>query len=307
MTIFDRGVPSDFNKPTDLPADDEQRDRWQDANRSWWQSNPMRYDWLGENAVEEFSREFYEEVDRRFFGCTRAHMPWKEIPFDPLIDFTALAKQDVLEIGVGSGSHAQLLSSHAKSFNGIDLTDYAVESTRRRLACFGIEATIQQMDAENLKFDDNSFDFVWSWGVIHHSADTRKILSEIHRVLRPGGRCVTMVYHRSLWFYYIYRGLIPGLFAGKFFQGKSLTQVVEGGTDGAIARYYGISDWRDLVSEFMEVEDVTIYGQQNELLPLPGSNFKERVCDLIPDALGRAFLTTCKQGSFLVSSQRKRE
>ncbi len=307
MSIFDRGVPSDFSKPTELPSDEQQRDRWQEANRSWWQSNPMRYDWFGDHEVEEFSREFYEQVDKRFFDATRHFMPWKKIPFDPLVDFEALADQDVLEIGVGNGSHAQLFSSHAKSFNGIDLTDYAVESTTRRLECFGIDAKIQQMDAENLEFPDESFDLVWSWGVIHHSADTRQILSEIARVLRPGGRCITMVYHRSLWFYYLYRGLVPGIFQGKFFTGKSLAQIVEGNTDGAIARYYGADDWTALVSEFMDVDDLAIYGQQNELLPLPGSNFKESLCNAVPDPLARFFLTTCKQGSFLVSTQHKRD
>ena len=195
MSIFDRGMPSDISAPTQLPTDEKQHDRWQEANRSWWQSNPMRYDWLGDNPAEEFSREFYEEVDRRFYQSVRAYMPWKKLPFDPVIDFESLTNQDVLEIGVGSGSHAQLLSSNAKSFTGIDLTDYAVESTNRRLNCFGIDATVKQMDAEHLEFPDESFDFVWSWGVIHHSADTRQILSEIQRVLKPGGRCVTMVYH----------------------------------------------------------------------------------------------------------------
>ncbi|MBT40017.1 MAG: hypothetical protein CL938_15895 [Deltaproteobacteria bacterium] len=307
MSIFEQGVPKDFKTPTDLPTDDTQHDRWQKANRSWWQSHPMRYDWLDDVGAEEFSREFYVEIDRRFFESVRAYMPWRRTPFDPLIDFEALAEQDVLEIGVGNGSHAQLLASHARSFTGIDLTDYAIESTSRRMECFGIDATVKQMDAEHLEFPDDSFDFVWSWGVIHHSADTSKIISEINRVLRPGGRCVTMVYHRSLWFYYIYRGLIPGIFTGKFFQGKSLSHVVQtSGTDGAIARYYGISDWRALVSQYMEVDDVIIYGQQNELLPIPGSNLKERICSLLPDWLGRFFLTTCKQGSFLVSSQHKK-
>jgi SAM-dependent methyltransferase len=233
-------------------------------------------------------------------------MPWNEIPFDPLVDFAALADQDVLEIGVGNGSHAQLLSSRADSYTGIDLTDNAVNATTQRLNCFGIDANISRMDAERLEFPDNSFDLVWSWGVIHHSADTRRILSEIARVLRPGGRCITMVYHRSFWFYYIYRGLIPGLFKFKFFRGMSLTQVVESGTDGAIARFYTIPDWKKLVSEFMDVERVEIYGQQDELLPLPGGEFKERICDAIPTSIAKSFLTRFKQGSFLVSIQRKR-
>jgi len=91
-------------------------------------------------------------------------------------------------VGVGCGSHAQLLAPpRAGSYTGIDLTDYAVECTRRRFWAIGLDGRIQQMDAENMEFPDASFDFVWSWGVIHHSSDTRKALAEITRVLRPGG------------------------------------------------------------------------------------------------------------------------
>ena len=92
---------------------------------------------------------------------------------------------------------------------------------------FGIDATVQRMDAEKLEFPDESFDLVWSWGVVHHSANTRQIMSEISRVLRPGGRCITMVYHRSFWFYYVIRGLVPGIIGGELFKGRSLTSIAQ--------------------------------------------------------------------------------
>ena len=138
-------------------------------------------------------------------------MPWKKIPFDPLIDFDSLRDKDVLEIGVGNGSHAQLLAQSAQSFTGIDITDYAVNSTSERMRYFGFNAKIYRMDAEQMKFDDNTFDFVWTWGVVHHSSDTRRVLQEMHRVLKPGGHAITMVYHRSFWNYYIIGGLFRGI------------------------------------------------------------------------------------------------
>jgi ubiquinone/menaquinone biosynthesis C-methylase UbiE len=54
------------------------------------------------------------------------------------------------------------LARHAKSFTGIDLTDYAIKSTSERLKCFGLTGTILQMDAEEMSFSGSSFDFVWS-------------------------------------------------------------------------------------------------------------------------------------------------
>ncbi len=162
----------------------------------------MRYDWNDEIGYKEYSKEFFDEIDKRFFLNSKDFLPFKKIPFDPLIDFENLKNKDVLEIGVGNGSHASLLAQHSKSFTGIDLTEYAVKSTSARFKEFGLPGTIKRMDAETLEFENESFDFVWSWGVIHHSSNTRKILEEINRVLKPGGEATIMVYYRSLWSYY---------------------------------------------------------------------------------------------------------
>jgi len=196
-------LPRGFSRPTALPSTADQHEGWQNANRTWWETHPMRYDWKDGIPYEEFSQEFFAEIDRRFFSAVELYAPCKKIPFDWLIEFDSLRTKDVLEIGVGNGSHAQLLAEHAKSFAGIDLTEYSVRSTSERLRVFGLPGTVAEMDAEKMLFPDKSFDFVWSWGVIHHSANTRKIIEEMYRVLRPGGEAVVMVYHRTLWEYYV--------------------------------------------------------------------------------------------------------
>jgi ubiquinone/menaquinone biosynthesis C-methylase UbiE len=298
-------APEGFSRPTALPEDDAQQRSWQDANRSWWEQNPMRYDWKESLGHPEFSREFYEEIDRRFFSGTREFMPWSRIPFDPLIDFEALRGMDVLEIGVGSGSHASLLARHARSFTGIDLTEYAVKSTRERFDRFQLSGRIERMDAERMEFADGSFDLIWTWGVIHHSSNTRRILQEMHRVLRPGGKATTMVYQRNLWNYYVSGALFRGILQGDLLRTRSLNQTVQRYTDGAIARYYSIPEWKRLVSEFFRVERVLIYGSKPEILPLPGGKLKNRLLDLIPNSVGRLLTNTLRFGQFLVSDLRK--
>ena len=236
-------LPQGFSRPTALPASGDEARGWQDANRSWWESHPMRYDWKDGIPYEEFSKEFYAEIDSRFFSAVELYAPCKKIPFDWLIDFDSLGTKDVLEIGVGNGSHAQLLAEHAKSFTGIDLTEYAVKSTSERMRVFGLAGTVEQMDAEQMEFPDNSFDLVWSWGVIHHSANTRKILEEMHRVLRPGWRSFVMVYHRTLWEYYVQGALLATL-SGQIFKPAALHSSIQRRTDGAMARYYKSSEWQ---------------------------------------------------------------
>ena len=302
MERSDKNVPADFVGPTSLPEDPDRHKAWQELNRSWWQTHPMRYDWKQGIGHPEFTKGFYEEIDQRFFSNVREYMPWKRIPFDPLIDFERIREQDVLEVGVGNGSHAALLARHAKSFTGIDLTDYSVGSTKARLNCFGLAGNVLQMDAEEMSFADRSFDFVWSWGVIHHSSDTRRTLKEIARVLRPGGRAVTMVYHRNAWNYYVIGGLVHGILRGRLFKTGSLHKTVQLQTDGAIARYYSASEWRALAEEYFNVESVRVFGSKAELLPLPGGRVKEVLSKMLPAPVGRFFTNTCGWGSFLVSS-----
>lgn len=293
-----------FSKPTALPKSVQEHQGWQRANREWWESHPMRYDWNDGIPFPEFSKEFYAEIDRRFFDAVSLYAPCKKIPFDWLIDFESLRKQDVLEIGVGNGSHAQLLASHAKSFAGIDLTGYAIKSTAERLRVFDLDGTVQQMDAEQMKFADCSFDFIWSWGVIHHSANTRRILEEMHRVLRPGGEAIVMVYHRTFWEYYV-QGTMLSLLSGQMFKPAAIHASVQRRTDGAIARYYRRSEWKQLVSDLFTVEDVRIYGKKTELVPLPAGRLKNILIDLIPNSCSRFLTNNCRWGSFLVTRLRK--
>lgn len=304
MKRFKSAVPRGFSNPTALPVDGSQHQVWQQDNRNWWQQHPMRYDWDTSIPHPEFSKEFYIEIDRRFYSAVALFAPWETVPFDFLIDFDSLRAKDVLEIGCGNGSHGQLLATHAKSYTGIDLTDYAVKSTSTRMSLWGLNGTVLKMDAESMQFPDSSFDLIWSWGVIHHSANTQQIVKEMNRVLRPGGRAIIMVYYRSLWTYYM-AGAVLAILGGKFPSIDAIHKSKQLATDGAMARFYAPRDWRRLTSGLFDVQSIRIYGQKEALIFLPGGQFKESVLHLIPNALTRFLSTNCRMGSFLVSEIKK--
>lgn len=122
--------------------------------------------------------------------------------------------KDVLEIGVGMGAdHVEWAKSQPRSLSGVDLTPRAIEHTRNRLGLSGFRSNLQVGDAEHLSFDDETFDIVYSYGVLHHSPDTAQAISEVHRVLRTGGTARIMIYNRHsimaamLWVKY---GLLSG-------------------------------------------------------------------------------------------------
>ncbi len=297
-------LPGGYGSPTSLP-DEQQRADWQRQNRAWWEANPMRYDWKQSVGQPEFSRAFYEEIDRRFFDDAARYMPARVRPFDALVPFDRLAQCDVLEIGVGNGSHAQLLAPHCRTYSGIDLTAYAAVSTRRRFDEFQLPGRVLRMDAEQMAFADASFDFIWTWGVIHHSADTGRVLREMHRVLRPGGSAVVMVYHRSWWYQYVYAALCRGVLMGGF-RRHSLHELLQLYTDGAIARFYTPQEWQPLVAASrLVIDEYKIFGQKSEVLLLPPGAVKNFLTRVVPDAATRVVTSSLGQGSFLVSRLRK--
>jgi ubiquinone/menaquinone biosynthesis C-methylase UbiE len=289
-----------FDAPTQLPQGDEQRRNWQAANRTWWEATPMRYDWRAGIAAPPGSREYFEEVDRRFLSSARKYLPWKNIPFEALIPYAALADKDVLEIGVGQGTHAQLIAPRCKSFTGIDLTEHAAVMTAKRFEVFGIPGRIMRMDAEEMSFADGSFDYVWSWGVIHHSADTRRVLQEMKRVLRPGGKCSVMIYFRSWWSFYIC-GSLRRLLQRQFRSARNLHDIAQAATDGAIARYFSVADWRALNAGLFTIDSVEVCGLKTELIPLPHGRLKRALEAILPDPIARVLLRRLHMGSFLVA------
>lgn len=133
-----------------------------------------------------------ENIYLRSVDCTgyrvQAAERYRLEPFIlPFADFGSTRGKKVLEIGVGLGADHQQFAEAGADLYGIDLTERAVEHTRRRLELFGLTSQLAMGDAENLDFPDETFDFVYSWGVLHHSPDTAKAIDEVYRVLKRGG------------------------------------------------------------------------------------------------------------------------
>ncbi len=280
------------------------RSELQDHNRSWWERNAMTYDWQRTLQAPEGSPEFFAEIDRRFFHSSPFYRG--DRPFAGLIPFERLHGARVLEIGCGMGSHAQLLCEAGAVLTAIDITGRAVEQTRRRLALAGLEADVRQADGEHIPVDDGRFDFVWSWGVIHHSANTAAVLGEIRRVLKPGGEARVMVYHRrsiEAW-----GKVVRGALTGKLLKGMSIDDVLTRYSDGYVARHYTRASFSALMASAGLAEiDTRVLGQKVELLPIPGrgplGTLKRRLLRSVPDGLAEALLS--RWGWFLLASGRR--
>ena len=143
------------------------------------------------------------EANRKLFYDEISSARYKLEPVIPVFaDFPAAAGKTILEIGVGAGSDFQNWCGHARHATGVDLTEKAIALTEERLSVNGFPTeryTLRTADAEDLPFEDDSFELVYSWGVLHHTLDTNRALREVFRVLKPGGVLKAMIYHVPSW------------------------------------------------------------------------------------------------------------
>lgn len=270
--------------------------------RDWWTRNPMTYDWRTEIPFAPGTPEHLAEVERRFFGASWfAQKPGRR-PYSGLIPFDELAGKDVLEVGCGTGVHARLLAEAGANVSAVDLTPTAIDLTRRRLELHGLTADVREADAERLPFDVASFDFVWSWGVVHHSEHTEEVLAEIARVLRPGGSLALMVYHRSSITYWLQYQLARGVFGGKLLR-MSPSEIANRYSDGVIARHYTRRELARLLSPWFVDVQTRVTGQLGEAVPLPAR--ARRYADpFVPFGVRRAILR--RWGWFLFATAVRR-
>lgn len=244
----------------------------------------MIYDWKKTLKVPEERREFFEEIDRRFFDAAFFAHQRGGVLFSNLIDYKAFRGKRVLEIGCGAGAISAIFSREGALISSIDLTHTAVERTRLRFGIYQLKGNILQMDAEAMGFKNEIFIFVWSWGAVHHSEDTERIISEIYRVLKPKGKIAIMVYNRNSIYFWIYLMLFRGVFSGKFIA-HSVREICNFYSDGLIAKYYTRKQLIKIFQEnkFSDIK-VQVFGQKSDIYLLP-RNIRAWFIRLIPKSI----------------------
>jgi 2-polyprenyl-3-methyl-5-hydroxy-6-metoxy-1,4-benzoquinol methylase len=237
----------------------------QHGNQAWWSENPMTYDWHGQVSLPPGTQDWFSEIDRRFIDASRPYLTAQR-PFDRIMP-NDLQGQRVLEIGCGMGLHSLELARRGAEVHAVDLTENAVAVTQARMKEFGFAAEVQRADAESLPYGNDEFDFVWSWGVIHHSARTARIVREIARVLRPQGTARVMVYNRAARAVRI--TLLRRYILGGDFMRYSTDETLWRWSDGYSARYYHKEQFEDLFRGFFEDVSCETLGQESDVVPLP--------------------------------------
>lgn len=186
-------------------------------------------------------------------------------------DFESAKNKKVLEIGVGLGADHQMFAEHGALLEGCDLTPRAIEYTKNRFELFGLQSELKTADAENLSYEDNSFDIVYSYGVIHHSPSTAKAAKEVFRVLKKGGKAKIMIYNKyamvgyMLWIRY-------ALLKGKPW--LSLEYIYANYLESPGTKAYTATEAKKMFEEFEHVSASTILSHGDLLSSQAGQRHK---------------------------------
>ncbi len=158
----------------------------QERVRAHWDREPCD---SALSTREPWSREYFLEVERERYALQPhileclAWIDWKD--------------KSVLEVGAGIGTDARRIVAAGARYTGINVDHGSTQATASALRVFSMPGTALERDACALDFPDAAFDAVYSFGVLQHIPEVRRAVAEIHRVLKPGGELLVMLYNRS--------------------------------------------------------------------------------------------------------------
>lgn len=154
---------------------------------AFWNSHPCGEDLVGQRADYPDLEDFFQHYDTYRYS-TEKHIPC-------CLDALKVSGKRVLEVGLGQGADAEHLIRRGAQWSGLDLTPESVARVRTRL-------TIRDLLYETLKhgsilaapYPDRHFDLIYSHGVLHHVPDIARAQQELHRIFKPDGELVVMLY-----------------------------------------------------------------------------------------------------------------
>lgn len=257
--------------------------------REHWNAHPC-----GFVDGEQGTLSFYQSIAENRY---QIH-PW----LADLIDGISVRGERVLEIGHGIGTDLVRFAQNGMSVAAVDLAESHHAMAAENLKLNSFDGDLRLCDATDLPFEDESFDLIYSFGVLHHMNNPEACVSECYRVLKPGGRIVVGLYHRYSIFLLVQKLLFHGLLFGKLFSRgyRGLMATIEVGADGdthaPFVRTYSKREMRNLLRPSRRI-DVSICHFRRDHLAV------RRIYEHLPESwiapLSRAF------GWYVIGDARK--
>ena len=230
----------------------ETGDAYKGQVQNQWNNNPVGSETA--RTAQPQTLEWFQEVERYRY---EAYAPW----MPRVMEFAEHAGEQVLEIGGGMGTDLAQFARNGANVTDVDLSGGHLQIAQENFRLRGLAGTFVHHDAEALPFERDTFDLVYSNGVIHHTPNTKRTVAEILRVLKPGGRAIVMVYAENslqywrnlVWFY----GLRSGDLSTRS-MGEIMSRSVErtGNDARPLVKVYTKARLRALFSDFTDIQIV---------------------------------------------------
>lgn len=179
------------------------------------------------------SKAFFDDLDDYRFDKLH-YLP-------QLVDFSSFRGQRLLEVGCGIGTDLVRFAKGGARVTGIDLAQTAIDLARKNFELHGVEAEeLRVGNGEALPYADASFDVVYGHGVVQYTSDAPALIRECHRVLKPGGTAIFMVYNRVSWLNAL----------------SKVMKVALEHEDAPVLKKYSIAEFRALLEPFSDVRIV---------------------------------------------------
>jgi 2-polyprenyl-3-methyl-5-hydroxy-6-metoxy-1,4-benzoquinol methylase len=160
--------------------------------KDFWNQRPCN---IRHSVKPVGSREYFEEVQaRKYF--VEPHIP-------EFAQFARWTGKKVLEIGCGIGTDTMNFARHGAQVTAVEFSEKSLEIARRRAEVYGFQDKIRFYlgNAEELTsfLPIESYDLIYSFGVIHHTPNPERVIKELHHYVHPGSTIKIMVYYRRSW------------------------------------------------------------------------------------------------------------
>ena len=179
--------------------------------KDYWSGKRVPQQWYSNKTP--LTLQWFNDISKKRFNIYYSYLK-------KFCEFEDHSGEKVLEIGCGIGTDSVEYAKHGANVTALDLGQDQVDLTKLNFKLHNLNYDeISIGNVEDLKFDDEVFDLVYCFGVIHHTLDMQKAIDEIYRVLKKDGEAIIMIYSRG-WKHYLKRCLIHGLIKGKIFKYK---------------------------------------------------------------------------------------
>lgn len=156
----------------------------------YWNRRPCN---IRHSSAPIGTREYFDAVEERKY-FVEPHIP-------DFADFGRWRDKAVLEIGCGIGTDAVNFARHGAKYTGVELSAVSLELAQKRFGVFGLNGSWVRCNAEELSenLPRQSFDLIYSFGVIHHTPNPVRVLSEARKLIASDGEFRLMLYARASW------------------------------------------------------------------------------------------------------------